>query len=160
MVMNHSDKNQTTSSSESEHTVASKLVTETEEEELAKCECCGLTEECTQTYITMIRQRYQGKWICGLCAEAVNYEMRLLSTEEALIQHMSFRNQFKSAVPPPNPSVHLISTMRNILRRGMSPTKLGRLNPSEISVPADLSSSSQLDQNHEVEMDNMSRAEF
>lgn len=141
--MNQSDHNRTTSS-ESELTV---LANQTEEEELAKCECCGLTEECTQTYITMIRQRYQGKWICGLCAEAVNYEMRLFSTEDALVQHMSFCNHFKSAVNPPDPAVHLISAITRILRRGTSSTKLGRFNRSEISVSS-LSSSSKLHQNH------------
>ncbi|KAF1002259.1 hypothetical protein AG4045_007852 [Apium graveolens] len=162
MVMNHSNNNETTSS-ESELTVSAEQVIRTEEEEeaeeLAKCECCGLTEECTVTYITMIRQRYQGKWICGLCAEAVNYEMRLLSTEEALIQHMSFCNQFKSAVTPPNPAVHLISAMTHILRRGTSTRILGRLNQSDISDPA-LSSSSQLDQNQEEEMNKIARSEF
>ncbi|KAK1358518.1 hypothetical protein POM88_051774 [Heracleum sosnowskyi] len=107
--MNHSDNNETTSS-ESELTVTAKLEIETEEE-LAKCECCGFTEECTQTYMTMIRQRYQA--------------------------------------------------MRHILRRGMYPRKLGRLNPSDSSVPA-LSPSSQLDQNHEEELNSISisRAEF
>lgn len=93
---------------------------EQSEVEYVKCDCCGLTEECTLPYIQMIRQRYQGKWICGLCAEAVKYEMRIMNTEEeyeALCQHMSLCNKFRLSSPPTNPAVHLISALRNILRR-------------------------------------------
>ncbi|KAK1360305.1 Amyotrophic lateral sclerosis 2 chromosomal region candidate protein [Heracleum sosnowskyi] len=148
MMMNHSANNSTTT--ESAHAVTSKLAIQTDVE-MIKCDCCGLTEECTAAYINMITERYQGKWICGLCAEAVNYEMRLLNIEDALIQHMSFCNQFKSAVPPPNPAVHLISAMTHILRRSMSPKKHGGgLNRSKISVPV-LSSLSLLDQNLETD---------
>lgn len=45
------------------------------EVQFAKCECCGLTEECTEAYIARVRERNQGRWICGLCAEAVKDEM-------------------------------------------------------------------------------------
>lgn len=87
-----------------------------------KCDCCGLTEECTPAYIDCIRARYNGKWICGLCAEAVKDEIvrcerPMISTEEALTQHINFCKKFNSAGPPPNPAVHLISAMRQILRR-------------------------------------------
>ncbi|XP_047342253.1 uncharacterized protein LOC124945799 [Impatiens glandulifera] len=88
--------------------------------QFVKCDCCGLTEECTQRYIDRIRERYQGKWICGLCAEAVKDEIvrteRLISTEEALTRHMNFLH--KSSGPPlSDPTVHLIEAMRQILRR-------------------------------------------
>ncbi|KAI8529714.1 hypothetical protein RHMOL_Rhmol12G0246700 [Rhododendron molle] len=87
-----------------------------------ECDCCGLTEECTPAYIDRIRARYNGKWICGLCAEAVKDEIvrcdrPMISTEEALTQHINFCKKFNSAGPPPNPAVHLISAMRQILRR-------------------------------------------
>nr|XP_017251850.1 PREDICTED: uncharacterized protein LOC108222441 [Daucus carota subsp. sativus] len=141
--------NQTTSSESELAEKASRQGEEEEEEELVvTCDCCGLTEECTQTYITMIRQRYQGRWICGLCQEAVGYEMRFFNTEEAFIHHMSFCNQFKSSVQPPNPAVDLISAMRHILRRSASPGKHGRLKQSEISEAA-LETSSQPHQNHQ-----------
>lgn len=115
------------------------------EVEYVKCDCCGLTEECTLAYIQRIRERYQGKWICGLCAEAVKYEMRIMNTEEedeALNQHMSFCNEFRLSSPPTNPAVHLISALRNILRRsldspGSTPTRLGRgLSRSGSYIPA------------------------
>lgn len=93
------------------------------EVESAKCDSCSLTEECTQGYINRIRERFQGKWICGLCAEAVKDEIvrseRLISTEEALNRHMSFRKRFSSESPPPDPTFHLISAMRQLLRRSL-----------------------------------------
>ncbi|XP_030545176.1 uncharacterized protein LOC115751381 [Rhodamnia argentea] len=91
--------------------------------ESAICDCCGLTEECTPAYIERIRERYHGKWICGLCAEAIKDEIvrteRLVSTEEAMTRHMNFCKKFKSSEPPPDPTVHLISAMRHLLRRSL-----------------------------------------
>ncbi|XP_074346716.1 uncharacterized protein LOC141685522 [Apium graveolens] len=142
LMMNPSVSNST--ATESSHAVTSKLGIQTDVE-LVKCDCCGLTEECTAAYISIICQRYQGKWICGLCAEAVNYEMRFLNIEEALNQHRSFCSQFKSDAPPPNPAVHLISAMTHILRRSMSPKKHGGLNRSKISTVPVLSSLSLLE---------------
>nr|GFB50755.1 hypothetical protein [Tanacetum cinerariifolium] len=39
--------------------------------ELVKCESCEFTEECTLPYISQIKEHYNGRWICGLCMEAV-----------------------------------------------------------------------------------------
>ncbi|XP_057474163.1 uncharacterized protein LOC130762504 isoform X1 [Actinidia eriantha] len=104
------------------------------EVDFAKCDCCGLTEECTQAYIDRIRERYQGKWICGLCAEAVKDEIvrceRLITAEEALNRHMNFCKKFNSAGPPANPTVHLISAMRQILRRSFDSPRALRSMPS------------------------------
>ncbi|KAI3763394.1 hypothetical protein L1987_53851 [Smallanthus sonchifolius] len=86
-----------------------------EELVFAKCDCCGLMEECTPAYIETIRQRYVGKWMCGLCGQAVDDEIlrsqSLITTEEAVTRHINFCRS-------PNPSVHLIAAMRQILRRG------------------------------------------
>ncbi|KAG2722607.1 hypothetical protein I3760_02G134300 [Carya illinoinensis] len=102
--------------------VATKLITQIEVE-FVICDCCGLTEECTPAYIARIRERYQGKWICGLCSEAIKYEIMrsegLISTEEAITNHFNFCKTFKSSEPPPNPTVHLIAAMRQILRRSL-----------------------------------------
>ncbi|KAL6629366.1 hypothetical protein ACP70R_029131 [Stipagrostis hirtigluma subsp. patula] len=44
------------------------------EVEDAECECCGMSEECTPAYIGAVRRRFSGRWVCGLCAEAVAEE--------------------------------------------------------------------------------------
>ncbi|RZC89997.1 hypothetical protein C5167_029062 [Papaver somniferum] len=101
--------------------------------ELVKCDCCGLTEECTLTYISKVKERYQGKWICGLCAEAVKDEIsrsrtssseegdKKITIEEALNLHMNFCKKFRclSSSPPPNPTKHLVSAMKHLLRRSL-----------------------------------------
>ncbi|KAJ8557757.1 hypothetical protein K7X08_004523 [Anisodus acutangulus] len=106
--------------------------------DFAKCDCCGFTEECTLSYIETIRQRYQGKWICGLCAEAIKDEIirceMLISAEEALNRHLNFCKNFSSSSPPSNPTVHLIAAMRQILRRSLESPKLLR---SMSSSPAE-----------------------
>ncbi|XP_058745448.1 uncharacterized protein LOC131618200 isoform X1 [Vicia villosa] len=113
----------TASAPETQSAASSNLVVAQNEVEFAICECCGLTEECTPAYIERIRERYQGKWVCGLCGEAVKDEIvrseRLVSTEEAMATHMNFCKKFNTSGPPPNPAVHLISAMRQILRRSL-----------------------------------------
>ncbi|GMH17572.1 hypothetical protein Nepgr_019413 [Nepenthes gracilis] len=94
------------------------------EVEFANCDCCGLTEECTPAYIERIRERHIGKWICGLCAEAVKDEVvrseALIGTEEALTRHFNVCKDFRSSHPPPDdPTIHLITAMRQILRRSL-----------------------------------------
>ncbi|OAY53229.1 uncharacterized protein LOC110612802 [Manihot esculenta] len=113
---------------------ATKLIA-TQAEEFAKCDCCGLIEECTPAYIERIRERYHGKWICGLCAEAVKDEIvrateRLISTEEAMARHMNFCKKFVSSGPPPDPTIHLISAMRQILKRSLDSPRRLRSTPS------------------------------
>ncbi|KAF8388716.1 hypothetical protein HHK36_025396 [Tetracentron sinense] len=104
------------------------------EVEFAKCESCGLTEECTPAYIARVRERHQGRWICGLCAEAVKDEIfrseRLISTEEALNRHMNFFKKFRSSSPPPNPTEHLISVTRQLLRRSLDSPRAMRSIPN------------------------------
>lgn len=93
------------------------------EVEFVICYCCGLSEECTPAYIERVRERYFGNWICGLCAEAIKDEIarteRLVSTEEAMTEHMNFCKKFKSPGPPTDPTILLISAMRQILRKGL-----------------------------------------
>ncbi|KAK4780981.1 hypothetical protein SAY87_017087 [Trapa incisa] len=93
------------------------------EVEFAVCDCCGLSEECTPAYIEHVRELYSGKWICGLCAEAIKDEIsrteRLVSAEEAMIRHMNFYQELKSPSPPTDPTILLISAMKQILRKGL-----------------------------------------
>ncbi|XP_030473423.1 uncharacterized protein LOC115691026 [Syzygium oleosum] len=97
------------------------------ESSIAVCDCCGLTEECTPAYIECVRERHNGKWICGLCAEAVkdeilrdNESQKAVGTEEAMAKLRSFcKRSSDSTGPPPNPTVLLISAVRQILKRGL-----------------------------------------
>ncbi|KAL8498838.1 hypothetical protein ACS0TY_021973 [Phlomoides rotata] len=106
----------------------------------AKCECCGLTEECTEEYIKRVRDRYSGRWICGLCAEAVKDEKQRsaekIGNEEALNQHMSFCKKFMTK----NPTEELISAVKQLLFKSLdsprsSPVKRSGLTRSENCFP-------------------------
>ncbi|KAI3822643.1 hypothetical protein L1987_10238 [Smallanthus sonchifolius] len=94
--------------------------------EFVKCECCGLTEECTPTYIATARESNQGRWICELCVEAVKDEMERScsdSEEEALDRHMRFCKNFRST----NPTEDLISAVKQLLIRSLdSPRSPGQ----------------------------------
>ncbi|KAJ0745032.1 hypothetical protein HanPI659440_Chr10g0394271 [Helianthus annuus] len=118
---------------------ATKSITEMAEVASVKCECCGLTEECTPEYIERIRERYQQKWICGLCGEAVKDEIvrskRLITTEEAMTRHVSFCRSRISSGPPPDPTAHLIAAMRQILRRSLdSPVRSVPCSPTTTKI--------------------------
>ncbi|KAL3535511.1 hypothetical protein ACH5RR_003972 [Cinchona calisaya] len=100
--------------------------------EFIKCDSCGFTEECTIAYISRIRERYCGMWICGLCIEAVKDEMlrsqRLISTEEALNRHISVCKKFQSITP--STSEHPIFAMGKILRKSLDSPRSVRSSPS------------------------------
>lgn len=109
-----------------------KKVTVTEVD-FVKCDCCGLTEECTLSYIAKIRERYQGRWICGLCAEAIKDEVfrsgRIISSEEALNRHMNFCMKFNSSTPTDSTEL-LISAMKQIVRKSLDSPRAMRSTPS------------------------------
>ncbi|PUZ74790.1 hypothetical protein GQ55_1G093900 [Panicum hallii var. hallii] len=66
------------------------------EVEDAQCECCGMSEECTPAYIGAVRRRFSGRWVCGLCAEAVAEEAGKNGgdREAALAAHMAVCRRF------------------------------------------------------------------
>ncbi|KAI3410777.1 uncharacterized protein J3R85_018437 [Psidium guajava] len=103
------------------------------EVETAKCFSCGFTEECTPAYILRIREQYQGRWICGLCIQAVKDEVlradRLISTEEALNRHISFCRKFKSSTPTKE-TEHPIFAMGKLIRRSLDSPRPLRSNSS------------------------------
>ncbi|XP_042031608.1 uncharacterized protein LOC121778347 [Salvia splendens] len=112
---------------------------------VARCECCGLTEECTEAYIKRVRERYSGRWICGLCGEAVKDEVvrseRGIGSEEALIRHMNFCRNFKNLAPPKNPTEELIDAVKQLLLRSLdsprsSPVKKAAMLRSQSCEPA------------------------
>ncbi|XP_021294984.1 uncharacterized protein LOC110424685 [Herrania umbratica] len=104
------------------------------EVEDAKCECCGMSEECTPEYIERVRNKFLGKWICGLCAEAVKEEMEKNGgkIEEALSAHMNTCarfNKFGRAYP----ALLTAEAMREILRKGSRLEGKGSLRAKSIS---------------------------
>lgn len=87
--------------------------------ESVRCECCGLKEDCTQDYITQVKAKFDEKWLCGLCTEAVRDELSkgvgknaACGVEEAVKAHMSFCRKFKS-----NPAVQVADGMKQMLRK-------------------------------------------
>ncbi|GLT66279.1 hypothetical protein SLA2020_386500 [Shorea laevis] len=88
------------------------------EVEDAKCECCGMSEECTPAYIERIRSKFLGKWICGLCAEAVKEEMEKNggNIEEALSTHMNTCARFNK-LGRAYPVLSQAEAMREILKK-------------------------------------------
>ncbi|KAJ1254631.1 hypothetical protein BS78_03G027900 [Paspalum vaginatum] len=87
--------------------------------EEARCECCGMQEECTPEYVRRVRDRYCGRWVCGLCAEAVNGEAESRHggrTDEALAAHMAVCGRF-NRVGRANPVLMQTEAMREILRK-------------------------------------------
>ena len=81
-----------------------------------KCDCCGLKEDCTQDYISEVKANFDGKWLCGLCSEAVRDEVnrgkKQSGMDEAVKAHMAFCRKYKS-----NPAIRVADGMRQMLRR-------------------------------------------
>jgi hypothetical protein len=110
------------------------------EVESVKCHSCGFTEDCTPPQISRVRERYQGRWICGLCVEAVKDEVlrsdRHISTEEALNRHITFCKDFRSSCTDPlNQTEHPILVMSRILRRSLDSPRALRSDSSS-ALPA------------------------
>ncbi|KAD2806223.1 hypothetical protein R6Q59_028768 [Mikania micrantha] len=84
----------------------------------AKCECCGMVEECTPEYMEKVHNRFLGKWICGLCSEAVKEEMVKNggNKEEALSSHMNTCVRFNK-LDRAYPVLRQAEAMRNMLKK-------------------------------------------
>ncbi|KAK6927340.1 Protein of unknown function DUF1677, plant [Dillenia turbinata] len=97
-----------------------KLLTVSElEVQEAKCECCGMSEECTSEYIKKVRDEFLGKWVCGLCAKAVQEETERKGgkkLEEALKKHMSACSRF-NRLGRTHPLLFQAEAMREILKK-------------------------------------------
>ncbi|CAA6666043.1 unnamed protein product [Spirodela intermedia] len=90
----------------------------------AKCECCGMSEECTPQYIRRVRDRFCGRWVCGLCSEAVKEEVEKkgVGREEAVGTHMSVCARFNS-FGRTYPVLYQAEAMREMLKRSNSRSK-------------------------------------
>ncbi|KAL0330375.1 UNVERIFIED_CONTAM: hypothetical protein Sradi_5024200 [Sesamum radiatum] len=90
----------------------------------AECECCGLKEECSEEYISRIRNSHSGKWVCGLCSAAVKERLnRQVGIEEAMITHTNFVQEFNNTTRL-NPKLSLTFAMRDIAKRSGEKRKI------------------------------------
>ncbi|KAF9617961.1 hypothetical protein IFM89_039254 [Coptis chinensis] len=115
------------------------------EVEDAKCECCGMCEECTPQYIQRVKDKFSGKVICGLCAEAVKEELTKNGGkgEEALNAHMNVCVKF-NRLGRTHPILYQAEAMREILKKrakSISPkervaVKKGGIMRSSSCIPA------------------------
>lgn len=97
----------------------------TEEVEEAECQCCGLKEECSRVYISEIQECYCGKWVCGLCSEAVKERVGQtpnIGMQDALNSLRDFCQEF-SATTRLNPKLSLTLSMRKIAKRSLENRK-------------------------------------
>lgn len=113
-------------------------ITKSSETEFVSCELCGMTEEYTAAYMESVRVLYAGKLICGLCSEAVSYEMfrRQIGVDEAIAIHVKVCGEFLSS---PSPAVDFISAIGEMFRRRLVlglPRVVTSALPSPRSVPA------------------------
>ncbi|XP_071721233.1 uncharacterized protein [Rutidosis leptorrhynchoides] len=88
------------------------------EVEDAKCECCGMSEECTPEYIARVREKFLGKLICGLCSEAVKEEKAKSggNIEEALSEHTRVCVRF-NRFDRTNPVLFQANAMKEMLKK-------------------------------------------
>ncbi|KAJ9128680.1 hypothetical protein P3X46_034618 [Hevea brasiliensis] len=85
----------------------------------AECECCGLKEDCTQDYISIVKGSHSGYWVCGLCSEAVKETLEQgpkMATQEAVSSHKDFCQKFNTTTRL-NPKLSLTCAMRDIAKR-------------------------------------------
>ncbi|KAF8648261.1 hypothetical protein HU200_064833 [Digitaria exilis] len=132
----HGAKEKQTKEAEGHHQQQLHAVPEVED---AKCECCGMSEECTPEYIRGVRRRFSGRWVCGLCAEAVTEEAEKSggTMEEALRAHMGVCKRF-NGFGRTHPVLFQAEAMREILRRRakLGPRSRSSINPREVKAKA------------------------
>ncbi|WOL17071.1 hypothetical protein Cni_G25860 [Canna indica] len=90
-----------------------------DEVESVECESCGMSEDCTPTYASQTKEFFYGRWICGLCSEAVKEKMRRapeLTMDEALESHTSLSKSFNKTIRL-NPKLSLAVSMKDIARK-------------------------------------------
>ncbi|XP_027356870.1 uncharacterized protein LOC113866185 [Abrus precatorius] len=106
-----------------------------EEVEQAECQCCGLKEECTTVYITEVKKCYSGKWVCGLCSEAVKERVGQspkVAMQDALNSHREFCQEY-NATTRLNPKLSLTHCMREIAKRSLENRKTKGLSISKLN---------------------------
>ncbi|XP_050213296.1 uncharacterized protein LOC126664788 [Mercurialis annua] len=114
---------------------SSNLLPSISETEDGKCECCGMSEECTIEYMKRVRGKFLGKFVCGLCAEAVQQEMEKNGgkKEEAIDEHVSACVKF-NRVCRVNPILYQAEAMREMLKRSSSISRAKSISPRDRDI--------------------------
>ncbi|XP_056690859.1 uncharacterized protein [Spinacia oleracea] len=123
-----------------------------------ECECCGLNEECSFNYIEQVKDIHNGRWVCGLCSEAVKERLihhhhhsstiitstsKMVMMIDALSLHKEFCDEFNNTTRI-NPQLSLTcslkgiairSSQRRILSRDDKKLPLSRLARSSSCLP-------------------------
>ncbi|CAI0409036.1 unnamed protein product [Linum tenue] len=96
-------------------------VLEEGEEEMAKCECCGMAEEFTPQYVKRVRDKFMGKMVCGMCAEAIGREAEKNGGEReaAVKDHMKACARF-NGLGRKYPVLYQADAVKEILKKKRS----------------------------------------
>lgn len=91
------------------------------EVEEGECECCGMSEEWSVEYKKGVREKFWGKFVCGLCGEAVKEEMEKNGGkgEEALKEHMRVCVKF-NRIGRWYPVLYQAEAIKEILKKSAS----------------------------------------
>lgn len=84
--------------------------------ERVNCECCGMAEDCTPTYISRVRDNFYGKWLCTEAVQEKKRKYGKFSNEQALEAHMAICKQFNRNTRV-NPNLSLADAMINFARK-------------------------------------------
>ncbi|KAL4283973.1 hypothetical protein GQ457_16G001250 [Hibiscus cannabinus] len=121
--------------SSSSFSTISTIVENEDEVTQAECECCGLKEDCTPDYITRVRVGHGGKWVCGLCSEAVKERLSSAAPmADAVSSHREFCQKFNSTTRL-NPKLSLTCAMRDIAKRSHDSRGASKIARSISCVP-------------------------
>ncbi|KAK8509261.1 hypothetical protein V6N11_007663 [Hibiscus sabdariffa] len=113
---------------------SSSTIIEEDEVTQAECECCGLKEDCTPDYITRVQGGHCGKWVCGLCSEAVKERLSAAPMADAVSSHREFCQKFNSTTRL-NPKLSLTCAMRDIAKRSHESRRAPKIARSTSCVP-------------------------
>uniref|UniRef100_A0A0D9WIG7 DUF1677 family protein n=1 Tax=Leersia perrieri TaxID=77586 RepID=A0A0D9WIG7_9ORYZ len=85
--------------------------------ESVKCACCGLEEDCTQEFIKNVKANFGGKWLCGLCSEAVGDELSKDRSEQDGIEDAIEALAAFCRMALSSPAVRVADGMKEMLRK-------------------------------------------
>lgn len=99
------------------------LTNEEMEVKIEKCECCEMSEECSEEYTHEARDMFCGKFICGLCGEAVKETMHKNGGKgkEAVDEHMKVCVKFNK-MGRSYPVLYQVEAIKKILKKASTGT--------------------------------------